>query len=123
SRLERERGCQPGAIKVIAMPETAQGVSRLGETLAADRVIGTIFAGAPGGDLRRDLGAGATEAGLEILCIRSRVLFEARAAGKSVILDGVFPDIADGLALERDTKAGRDIGYTGRIAIHPAQIE
>lgn len=123
-QIETERKLETGGVVVLAMPETARGISRLGATLdASERVIGTIFAGAPGGDLRRDLGAGSTPGGLEILYVRSRVLFEARAAGKAVVLDGVFPDLADASGLAQDTLAGRQIGYTGRIAIHPAQLE
>jgi citrate lyase beta subunit len=61
--------------------------------------------------------------GPELLYVRSKVLFDARAAGLDVILDAVFVDLDDETGFERDTRLGRRLGYTGRTAIHPRQVE
>lgn len=85
-------------------------------------MLGTNFNGADGGDLVTDLGATWTLDGPELLYVRSKVLFTARAAGLEVILDSVFADLEDDYGFERDTLFGKRVGYTGRTAIHPRQV-
>lgn len=53
--------------------------------------------------------------------VRSLTLFAGHAAGVPVI-DTVFPDIRDGEGLERQARRARRDGFTGMLAIHPAQI-
>ena len=121
--VERERGMPPNAIALIPICESARGVHRLYDILtASSRVIGTAFPGAEGGDLARDLGVTWSLQGDEMFYVRSKVLFDARAAGVSVILDSVFANLKDAAGFEQDTRRGRQLGYTGRLAIHPNQI-
>ncbi|WP_084581382.1 HpcH/HpaI aldolase/citrate lyase family protein [Sphingomonas azotifigens] len=54
--------------------------------------------------------------------VRSLALFGAHAAGVAAI-ETVYPDIADREGLERYVARGRRDGFTGMMAIHPAQIE
>jgi len=122
--LERERGIPAGSVRLLPAAESARAVRRLYDIVTASpRVLGTNFNGAPGGDLCRDLGATPALGGPELLYVRSKVLFDARAAGLDVILDSVFVDLGDEAGFERDTELGRRIGYTGRTAIHPRQVE
>src|SRR5262245_30058857 len=102
--LEHERAMRPASVVLLPMPEPALGVRRLYDILGArTRIIGTGFAGAEAGDLVRDLGATWTPEGTELLYARSKVVFEARAAGKKTIVDGVFADLDDAKTLLRDT--------------------
>jgi len=54
--------------------------------------------------------------------VRSLALFAAHAAGVSAI-ETVYPDIADVEGLAAYVARGRRDGFTGMLAIHPAQIE
>jgi citrate lyase subunit beta/citryl-CoA lyase len=54
--------------------------------------------------------------------VRSLALFAAHAAGAAAI-ETVYPDIADGEGLSGYVARGRRDGFTGMLAIHPAQIE
>lgn len=122
-RFERDRGIAPGATPLLPMAETALGLVRLYDSLlASDRVIGTAFAGAENGDLRNDLGAGWSPQGLEMLYARSQVLMLARAAHCEIILDGVWTRLEEEAPFLQDTVLGRDMGYSGRLAIHPRQV-
>jgi citrate lyase subunit beta/citryl-CoA lyase len=85
-------------------------------------VLGAGFAGAEGGDLVRDLGATWTPEGTELLYARSKLVFDTRAAGKDVVVDGVFANLEDLAGLDRDTRFARRLGYTARLAIHPEQV-
>lgn len=121
--LERERGLKPGSVRLLPAAESASAVRRLYEIVtASDRVLGTNFNGADGGDLCTDLGVTWTLGGLELIYVRSKVLFTGRAARLEVILDSVFADLEDESGFERDTELGRRLGYTGRTAIHPRQL-
>ncbi|WP_294331756.1 CoA ester lyase [uncultured Sphingomonas sp.] len=54
--------------------------------------------------------------------VRSLALFAAHAAGVAAI-ETVYPDIADTEGLVAYVARGRRDGFTGMLAIHPAQIE
>lgn len=121
--LERERELERGSVRLMPAAESASAVRHLYEIVtASERVLGTNFNGADGGDLCTDLGVTWTLDGPELLYVRSKVLFTARAARLEVILDSVFADLEDESGFERDTELGRRFGYTGRTAIHPRQL-
>lgn len=52
---------------------------------------------------------------------RSLCLAGAVAAGAQPV-DGVFADFRDGESLRRETEASAREGFTGKLAIHPAQV-
>jgi citrate lyase subunit beta/citryl-CoA lyase len=52
---------------------------------------------------------------------RSLCLAGAAAAGVQPV-DGVFADFRDEKGLKRETEAARRDGFTGKLAIHPAQV-
>jgi citrate lyase subunit beta / citryl-CoA lyase len=123
SGIERRRSLPAGSVALLPLAESALGVRNLFDSLTASRrVTATSFPGAAGADLCSDLGAVPTAGGTELLHARSKVLLDARAAGVTTILDGVWVDLDDPDGLRRDTAFGRRIGYTGRFAIHPAQL-
>ena len=70
-------------------------------------------------DLGADLGV-RDEAGL--LYARSRVVVASRAAGLPGPVQSVYTDVRDLDGLRRSTQEGRNIGFFGRSAIHPAQL-
>jgi citrate lyase subunit beta/citryl-CoA lyase len=53
---------------------------------------------------------------------RSLCLAAARAAGVQPI-DGIFRDLEDVERLTRETEAARREGFTGKLAVHPSQVE
>jgi citrate lyase subunit beta/citryl-CoA lyase len=52
---------------------------------------------------------------------RSLCLAGAVAAGVQPV-DGVFADFKDGAGLKAEAEAARREGFTGKLAIHPAQV-
>jgi citrate lyase subunit beta/citryl-CoA lyase len=102
------------------MVETALGVLRAYEMAqASDRVQALCLGGE---DLARDLGAVRTRAGTEIAHARSQVVLAARAAGAHAI-DTIFTGLRDAEGLVADAQQARQLGYSGKLVIHPAQIE
>ncbi|MDA1011316.1 MAG: CoA ester lyase [Proteobacteria bacterium] len=56
-----------------------------------------------------------------LLYTRSRLVHAAASAGID-LLDVPYLDLMDSDGLERETTSSRDLGFTGRAAIHPKQL-
>lgn len=103
---------------LAVLAESARGVLHAEEIADADRVEAIIF-GAE--DLSADIGASRSDEGDEVLYARQHVVLAASAADVDAI-DTVYTDIEDTAGLAADTRRGIDLGYDGRIVIHPAQV-
>ena len=118
--LENSADLAPGSIKVVPWIETAMAIVHVYEMArASQRVVGIAF-GAE--DYTNDMGITRTDFGEECYFARSSVAVAARAAGVGA-LDGPFVGFRDPDGLRRDAGAARTMGYTGKFAIHPAQID
>jgi len=107
-------------VAILPMIETARGILSAFEIASASSMIDAITFG--GEDFTQDIGATRTKAGKEIFWGRSLVVIAAKAAGVQA-LDTVFSDTKDEEGLRRDTIEIKEMGFDGRAAIHPAQIE
>ncbi|HEV8359490.1 MAG TPA: CoA ester lyase [Candidatus Thermoplasmatota archaeon] len=113
----QERGCAAGLLLVL---ETARGVLRAPDLALSSKRIRAIAFGAE--DYAASVGARRTPEGLEVLYARSRVVAAAAAAGVGAI-DQVWPNLEDIPGLEQDARFGATLGYTGKMLIHPNQVE
>lgn len=71
-------------------------------------------------DLASELG---TRSARVMAYARSRVLFASHAASLDAPMLSAYPAIRDLEGLRADTAMGRDDGWVGRVAIHPAQLQ
>jgi citrate lyase subunit beta/citryl-CoA lyase len=118
--LEAAAGLAPGAIKLIPWIETARAVMNLQTMAAASPRIVAIAFGAE--DLTNDMGLHRTDLGEEVQVPRALMAVAARAA-RVAALDSPFVAFRDPAALRQDAQKARQMGYTGKFAIHPAQID
>ncbi|GIK29245.1 MAG: CoA ester lyase [Chloroflexi bacterium] len=117
---EQQRGWPPGEIRLIAIIETAMGIVRLAEIAAASRRLDALAFGAE--DLAGDMGAVRTQNGHESQYARSAVVLHAKAFGLQA-LDTPFINFkADETLLVADARCAMEMGYTGKFAIHPRQV-
>lgn len=125
SLAERKNGCPDGSIKVIASIETAEGILNCREIFRSttNRVTGAAIGVAQDGDTQRDLGYQWTPEGLETLYIRSKMLVEAVAADLVSIMEGPYAEHQDDEGLIRQCRIARQLGYLGKNAIHPRQVD
>ena len=114
--LARNRGLD---VPVLALVETAAGVLAAEEIANVDAVEALLF-GAE--DLAADVGATRTEGGEEVICAREHVVLAAAAAGIDAI-DTVYTDFEDEEGLRESAAFARQLGYDGKMAIHPAQVD
>lgn len=125
SLMEREYAHPPGEVKLVVLAtETPQGLLNIRDFGACPRVDALSW-GAE--DLSASIGArrNRDENGqfLEVFrYARVMTLLAATAAGVQP-LDTVFVDIKDTEGLRRDCLEGAWMGFTGKITIHPSQIE
>jgi citrate lyase subunit beta / citryl-CoA lyase len=125
SRMEREYGYPPGEVKLVVLAtETPQGLLNIRDFGSCPRVDALSW-GAE--DLSAAIGArrNRDEHGqfLEVFrYARIMTLLAATAAGVQP-LDTVFVDIRDSEGLRRECQEGAWMGFTGKITIHPSQIE
>ncbi|ELZ22787.1 citryl-CoA lyase [Halosimplex carlsbadense 2-9-1] len=103
---------------ILALVETAAGVLHAEEIAAVDVTDALIF-GAE--DLAADIGATRSEAGTEVLHAREHVVLAAAAAGVDAV-DTLYTDFEDEGGLRDDTEFARELGYDGKLAIHPSQV-
>ncbi|MEG3070671.1 MAG: aldolase/citrate lyase family protein [Candidatus Syntrophopropionicum ammoniitolerans] len=64
-----------------------------------------------------------SKSGNEIFYARSQLVVASRAAGVEPPIDTVYPDFKDIEGLVADAKTVRQMGFQGKLAIHPGQIE
>jgi citrate lyase subunit beta/citryl-CoA lyase len=122
--MELESGREPGSITLIPLIESAIGVRVTYEmALASDRVDCVMFGGGEQGDLVADLGVEWSPEGTGLMQARSQVLLSARAAGVPYPMEAVFMDFRNPEGLRIECELARTLGYVGKVAIHPAQVE
>jgi len=71
-------------------------------------------------DLRSDLGVSDDEG---LTWARTRIVAAARAAKLPAPMMSVYPNLQDAAGLVASCRVGRKLGFLGRAAIHPGQLE
>ncbi|EMA50901.1 citryl-CoA lyase [Halococcus salifodinae DSM 8989] len=105
-------------LPVFALVETARGILHAEAIADAEPTTAVCF-GAE--DLAADIGASRTGEGTEVLYAREHAVLASSAAGVDAI-DTVFTDIENEEGLRTATEFAVDLGYDGKMAIHPAQV-
>lgn len=126
--FEAAHGIEAGTTRILPVAtETAAGTLKLMEfaDLPLPRLIGLTW-GAE--DLSAVIGASTNldpatgEWALIYKLARVQVLLAAKAAGVAAI-DTLYVDFSDEAGLRRSSARAADEGFSGRIAIHPAQVD
>jgi citrate lyase subunit beta/citryl-CoA lyase len=122
---EAEAGLADGAIRILPIiTETAAGLLAAGSyTSTLPRLAGVTW-GAE--DLSADVGARAArdETGCytDVFRLARAMTILASAKAETAAIDTVFVDFRDMEALRRECLDAERDGFTGKMAIHPAQV-
>ena len=124
-RLEEEKGMDPGTVTIIPLIESARAVQSifpiLSEKTDPARVLTAAFGAA---DYSLDLGMEITKQGSELNYPRSRIAVACRAAEIEPPLDTPFMiDLKDTEGLKADAMRAKQLGFQGKLCIHPNQIQ
>ena len=118
--LERARGLVEGGIDLMPIVETGRGVVALRDIAGAGTRARRLSFGA--GDYTLDVGMRWTLEERELEHVRTAIVVESRAAGLEPPVDTVFIHLDKPEALRRSTERARDLGFQGKLCIHPAQL-
>ena len=122
ARAERAAGLRDGSIGLLALVETPLGIARC-EDILASAPPRTITAMLGVADFTAALGVELTDEGTELLYARQRLIVAARAAGMPAPIDGPYLRLDDEPGLLVDTRRSRGLGFQGRVALHPRQVD
>ena len=117
---ERAAGLDAGSLRLIPWIETALAIVNCYEICtASDRIVAVAFGGE---DYAADLGVERLDDESNVVYQRATICNAARAAGV-LALDTPFFRFRDEEGLKTSCQAARRLGFKGRFAIHPAQID
>jgi citrate lyase subunit beta/citryl-CoA lyase len=122
--IEARSGRAAGSLAILPLVETCLGLRNTYEIAkASPRICGMALASAEEGDFMVDLGGRWTPQSLALAYPRSKMVVDARAAGLHWLVDGVFMNLKDTQALRTECAIARELGFVGKMAIHPTQVQ
>ncbi|UFW51289.1 MULTISPECIES: HpcH/HpaI aldolase/citrate lyase family protein [Bradyrhizobium] len=107
------RRCLP----IVALIETARGLRDTFEIAALPGIMRLAF-----GSIDFCAEVGCAHAREALLSARSSLVLASRLAGKVPPLDGVTTSIDDADLVRDNARDARDLGFGGKLAIHPGQV-
>ncbi len=110
----------PDTLAIWAMIETPKGVLNAPVIAGADERLKCFVVGL--NDLRKETGVLPSPGRTYLVPWLMQVVLAGRAYGIDVV-DSVFNDFRDAEAFEAECGQGRAMGFSGKMLIHPAQIE
>jgi citrate lyase subunit beta/citryl-CoA lyase len=121
---EARKGVEAGSTKLLVLIETPRAaVDAFSVASASPRVATLVVGTAAAGDMARELGFRWTPEGLERLYLRSKIVMDARAAGATAPLDGIWAAMDDLDGLVAEAAFARQLGYGGKLVVHPKHVE
>ena len=122
--IEIKAGVAVGSLSILPMIETCLGLRNSFDIAkSSKRVSGMALASAEEGDFMVDLGGRWTPRSLALNYPRSKLVVDSRAAGLEWIVDGVFMNLKDTQMLREECLIARELGFVGKMAIHPTQVD
>jgi citrate lyase subunit beta/citryl-CoA lyase len=116
---------QPGSVALVSLLESALAVENAFQIASAAASLGRPCRLAFGAaDFTLDLGIQMSRGAEELAYPRARIAVASRAAGIDAPLDSPFmTDLKDLEALKADTLRGKNLGFGGRLCVHPNQVD
>ena len=115
------RRASSGAVPpLLLLLETPRAILRAAEIAAADAPVAALLFGAE--DFTASLAVERTIDGEELSFARAQIVLAAASVGADAI-DAVCTDLNDADSLRRDCERARAVGFRGKMAIHPRQVD
>jgi citrate lyase subunit beta/citryl-CoA lyase len=123
--VEKKRSLPEGAIRVFPLIESAPAVQHVYDIVSTktkpERILTVAFGAA---DYTLDMGIAMTMGGHELHYARSKIAIACRAAGIAPPIDTPFMiDLKNTEALLSDAMRAKELGFQGKLVIHPKQID
>ena len=119
-QAESDAGIERGSTRLVPWIESAEAIVKVYEICkSSDRIV-AVALGAE--DFTNDMEIRRTDSDSELAYARGAIAVAARAAGV-LALDTPFFAFRDPVALKANSEMSKAIGFKGRFAIHPAQLD
>lgn len=120
-----KKAIDPAELFFIPLVETALSVENAYHlALSAFERSSNVMLAFGAADFTTDLGINMTTIGTELHYPRARIAVASRAAGIQRPLDTPYMvDIKDREGLKNDAQRARDLGFQGKLCVHPVQVE
>ena len=116
---EKEANLEIGSTGILALVETPKGIINAYEVASASsRVLGITFGIE---DYTLSMGIKRTKEGAEIYYPRS-VMAVACHAANVLAIDCMYSDVRDEEGLVKEAESSRQMGFQGKLVIHPDQV-
>ncbi len=117
---EDAAGVERGTTRLVPWIESAEAIVKAYDICTSSERIVAAALGAE--DFTNDMEIKRTDGDAELAYARGAIAVAARAAGV-LALDTPFFSFRDPVALKANTEMSKAIGFKGRFAIHPAQLD
>jgi citrate lyase subunit beta/citryl-CoA lyase len=118
--LERRAGVAVGTLRLLPWIETAEAIVNASAICrASERIVAVAFGGE---DFTNDLGLERLEDESQLAYARQSLCVAARAA-RVLALDTPYFKLRDPDGLRENSLRAKSIGFKGRFAIHPEQVD
>ena len=121
TKLEQEKSLNVGQIDIIPIIETGQGLLNVDEISASGTRVKRLSFGA--GDYTKDMAMRWTRDENELTHARAKIALASRAAGLEAPIDTVWVHIKETDGCIRSAEMVRNMGYQGKLCIHPDQVD
>jgi citrate lyase subunit beta/citryl-CoA lyase len=121
ARLEAKLEAPSGSVRLLALVETAAGISRVDALAGCDPRIDALCFG--NADFSLDMGLPEPDPSTGVLLHARCRLAIAAAAAKVTPIDGVCLAVKDADAFLEEGNLALRLGFEGKLCIHPAQVE
>jgi len=121
ARLEAKFEAPGESVRLLALVETAAGISRVEALADADSRIDALCFG--NADFSLDMGLPEADTSTGVLLHARCRLAIAAAAAKVTPIDGVCLAVKDTAAFLEEGNLALRLGFEGKLCIHPAQVE
>ena len=119
-RVEDSAGVERGTTRLLPWIESAEAIVKVYDICTSSERIVAVSLGAE--DFTNDMEIKRTDSDSELAYARGAIAVAARATGV-LALDTPFFAFRDPVALKANTEMSKAIGFKGRFAIHPAQLD
>ncbi|KAG4291298.1 hypothetical protein FPRO06_03184 [Fusarium proliferatum] len=123
SSQQRENAPRSRPIHVIGLIESALGLANASSICHAGQRLGLVGLGFAAEDFMANIELSKLPDRREVLFVRSAVVNACQGHNLPSIIDMVSIDVDHGTILEEESREGRSLGFTGKQAIHPSQVE
>lgn len=120
TQIEKQQNFPIGGVELMALIETPLGIINVDEiAMSTPRLTGLLFGA---GDFTRETHGQITKERWELYYPLIKIVIAARAANIDAV-DSPYFDVKDPEGCEVNARQGKVLGYDGKSAIHPSQVE